>query len=291
MTFRKILFWLHLSAGMLVGTVVLIMSVTGVLLTYERQTTAWVDRRYSAARPSFGAKRLPVETLVAKAREWRSAAPVTLSLRSEPEAPAAFSFGRESIVYINPYTGEILGEGSRGVRVFFRTVTDWHRWLGAQGENRTIARAITGARNLGFLFLVATGFCLWWPKQWAWRQLRNVTWFRRGLPGKARDFNWHNVIGFWSAVPLFVVVLSATVISYPWASNLVYRLVGEEPPVLGAVAGQRPGAGAQQPSAIQLPDGEKRRRMETMHRGPGVAISIPVLAAKTRVLAAPLAAR
>jgi uncharacterized iron-regulated membrane protein len=39
------------------------------------------------------------------------------------------------------------------------------------------------------------------------------------------------VIGFWSAVPLFVVVLSAVVISYSWAGNLVYRIVGETPPV------------------------------------------------------------
>jgi uncharacterized iron-regulated membrane protein len=62
------------------------------------------------------------------------------------------------------------------------------------------------------------------------KALRNVTWFRRGLPSKARDFNWHNVIGFWSAVPLFIVVLSATVISYTWASNLAYRVVGETPP-------------------------------------------------------------
>ncbi len=61
-------------------------------------------------------------------------------------------------------------------------------------------------------------------------QLRNITWFRGGLPGKARDFNWHNTIGFWSFAPLFVVVLSATVISYPWASNLAYRVVGEDPP-------------------------------------------------------------
>ena len=38
------------------------------------------------------------------------------------------------------------------------------------------------------------------------------------------------MIGFWSAVPLFIVVLSATVISYTWASNLVFRIAGEAPP-------------------------------------------------------------
>jgi uncharacterized iron-regulated membrane protein len=162
------------------------------------------------------------------------------------------SFGRESIVYINPYTGEILGEGAKGLRTFFRVVTDWHRWLGADAENRSIARAVTGACNLGFLFLVTSGFYIWWPKQRTWTQFRKVTWFRRGLPGRARDFNWHNVIGFWSAVPLFIVVLSATVISYPWASNLVYRLVGEEPPTQ---AGQVPGVGGPQRGQRQQPAG------------------------------------
>src|SRR6185295_13902371 len=123
-------------------------------------------------------------------------------------------------------------------RAFFRTVTDWHRWLGAKGDNRNVARAITGACNLGFLFLVMSGFYLWWPRNWNLKSLRNVTWFRRGLPSKARDFNWHNVIGFWSAVPLFIVVLSAVVISYTWAGNLVYRLAGETPPTPRAAANQ-----------------------------------------------------
>ena len=48
--------------------------------------------------------------------------------------------------------------------------------------------------------------------------------------GKARDFNWHNVIGVWSAVPLFIVVVSAVPISFPWANAAVYRAVGEVPP-------------------------------------------------------------
>ena len=259
MTFHKVLFWLHLCTGVVAGIVVLMMSVTGVLLMYEKQMTAWADRKYRVTPPSPAATRLPVETLLSKVREYRSALPSTLTLRSDPAEPAALGFGRESIVYLNPYTGEILGEGSKGIRTFFHVVTDWHRWLGSHGENRAIARAITGACNLGFLFLVISGFCIWWPKQWTRPQLRNVTWFRRGLPGKARDFNWHNVIGFWSAVPLFIVVLSATVISYPWASNLVYRLVGEVPPPQGGLAGQS--GSARQASST---GGPQRTRSNTL---------------------------
>src|SRR5215218_9180140 len=207
------------------------MCVTGVLLSYEKQITSWADTRgYRSAPPTPETKHLPVETLIAKARDARGAAPTAVTIKSDPAAPAEIAFGRETTLFLNPYNGAMLGEGSPKVRSFFRTVTDWHRWLGAKGDNRNVARAITGACNLGFLFLVASGFYLWGPRNFNRKALRNVTWFRRGLPSKARDFNWHNVIGFWSAGPLFVVVLSAVVISYTWAGNLVYRIVGEVPP-------------------------------------------------------------
>jgi uncharacterized iron-regulated membrane protein len=56
------------------------------------------------------------------------------------------------------------------------------------------------------------------------------------LRGKARDFNWHNTIGFWSAIPLAIIVMGAAVISYPWATALVYRAYGEAPPAPAAAA-------------------------------------------------------
>ena len=52
MTLRSFIFWLHLIAGVVAGTVVLVMSVTGVLLTYEKQMVAWAERSPLAAPPS-----------------------------------------------------------------------------------------------------------------------------------------------------------------------------------------------------------------------------------------------
>jgi uncharacterized iron-regulated membrane protein len=69
MTFRKISFWLHLCTGVAAGIVVLLMSVTGVVLTYEKQITAWADRHYRVTPPSSGVRHLPVETLLSKVRE------------------------------------------------------------------------------------------------------------------------------------------------------------------------------------------------------------------------------
>lgn len=246
--FRKVIFWCHLAAGVFAGVVVLIMSVTGVLLAYERQLTAWADTRgYQVAAPAPDAARLPVETMLARVRETRAGSPSVVTVRSDTSAPAEVGFGREGVVFVNPYTGEVLGEGSRAVRSFFRVVTDWHRWLGASGEGsgRSVGRAVTGACNLAFLFLVVSGFYLWWPRTWSRKSVRSVTWFRRGLKGRARDFNWHNAAGFWAAVPLFVVVLSGVVISYTWAGDLVYRVMGETPPApRGGASGPPGGSGA-----------------------------------------------
>ena len=243
MSWRKILFWIHLATGCLAGAIVLVMSVTGVLLTYERQITSWADRNFRSTPPVAGAARLPIEAMMEEVTAQNGALPSAITLRSDAAAPAEVSFGREHLYLINVYTGSILGEGSQDVRSFFQKVENWHRWLGASNEHRAIGRAVTGACNFGFLLLVVSGPFLWMPRRWSWQNVKAIVLFRGGLGGRARDFNWHNVIGIWCAVPLFLIVLSGVVMSYPWANSLLYRLTGNEPPVQGNAQGQRPRRG------------------------------------------------
>lgn len=230
MKLRPILFWLHLSCGVVAGAVILVMSVTGVLLTYQRQITAWADTR--AFRIERTSQRLPADAWVARIVEARpDLSPTALVVRSDPSAPASLTIGAGRQLFVDPYSGAILGEGNgQRVRAFFRGVTEWHRYLAASGASRPLGRAVTGASNLAFLFIVTSGLVLWWPRAWTWAAARNITWFKTGLRGKARDFNWHNTIGFWSAIPLAAIVAGGTVISYPWATALVYRAYGEAPP-------------------------------------------------------------
>ena len=189
--FRKVIFWLHLACGVTVGLVVFIMSITGVALTYEKQMLRWADG-FHIDPPAGEARRLDPAALLEQAQAETGKAPGAVLFRSDPRAPARLYFGRESFA-VNPYTGERLGEGAVGLRRFFRTMIVWHRWLGQEGEGRAVGKAVTGACNLAFLFIVVSGCYLWWPKEWTWKQLRPVVFFRRGLQGKARDFNWHNV--------------------------------------------------------------------------------------------------
>jgi uncharacterized iron-regulated membrane protein len=171
-----------------------------------------------------------LDELVGKVREANpEGRPAFITMKSDPAASVIVNLGRENTVFVHPYTGELLG-GLSTTHNFLHEIVDWHRWLGTEGESRAIGKAITGACNLAFFWLAVTGVYLWWPKSWKWRGLKTSLIFNRRLSGKARDWNWHNVIGFWSSSVLVVLTLTAAVMSYPWANDLLYTLTGSEPP-------------------------------------------------------------
>jgi uncharacterized iron-regulated membrane protein len=242
---RRVLFWLHLLAGVVAGTIVFIMCVTGALLTFQQSVLALVERGQRVVAVPEGARPLSADDLIGGVRAARpDVAIASIAFEREPDRAVAVGAGAETL-FVNPYTGEILGTGAARARAFYRSVTNWHRWLAREGESRTTARAITGACNAAFLVLAVTGLYLWLPRQWTWRHVSPVLWFRRGLRGKARDFNWHNAIGLWSAPVLMVLTTTGMVISYPWASSLVYTLTGSPVPAgRGGGPGGRGGAGA-----------------------------------------------
>lgn len=235
-TFRKTLFWLHLAAGVTAGAVILVMSLTGVLLTYERQLIEWSDSHFQSQPDTESGALGPSALLDRIASQNPDLAVTALTFRANPESSVIVTAGT-AIWHADAHSGQLLGQASTGVRQFMSTLRGWHRWLAIDGENRNFARAITGWSNVLFLFIVLSGMYLWLPAIWSMRHVRAVAWFKGGLQGKARDFNWHNAIGIWSAVPLAIVVATAMPISFPWANAAVYRLMGEEPPAPAAAGG------------------------------------------------------
>ena len=106
------------------------------------------------------------------------------------------------------------------------------------GESRPTGRWITGVSNALFLFLGISGLILWLPRVWTSAAVRAVAVFRSGLSGKARDFNWHNVIGVWSAAVLIVLTFTALGISFPKTYDVIYSVTGiERPHAAGSARG------------------------------------------------------
>ena len=237
---RKTLFWTHLVCGVLTGLVVIMMSATGVVLTYERQMLAWADRAQFADPAPGQAPLLVAELLEAAGRQVPEFEASSFSLANDPRAPATLSAGRSSSLRVDRYSGEVLEPAAPGLRSFFSAMTGWHRWFDASRENRAVPRAITGISNLAFLFLIFSGLYLWLPPTFRWIRFKTRLLFNnKAGTAKARDYNWHHVIGFWSAIPLAVVVATAVVFSYGWANDLVYRVFGENPPGGAAPAAAR----------------------------------------------------
>ena len=231
MKLREVIFWTHLLAGVVAGLVIFIMSFTGVILMYEPQIAEYSEwNQRWVTPPGSGAKRLALDDLVAKVLAGNpEGRPAAITVKSDPAASVIVNLGRENTIFVNPYTGDLLG-GLSATHHFMHEIVDWHRWLGMEDEGRATGKAITGACNLAFFWLAVTGVYLWWPNSWKWRGLKTSLLFNRRLTGKARDWNWHNVIGFWSSSVLVVLTLTAAVMSYPWANDLLYTLTGSEPP-------------------------------------------------------------
>lgn len=231
MTLRKTFFWLHLAAGVTAGLIILLMSVTGVLLAFERQIVAYAERDLRASAADAARAPLPLSRIVGAAVAAAPEGKVSnVTVRSDRFAPVAVAFGRELTLFVNPYTGQVLGSGARGVRGFFDANENLHRWLAMKGEGRDRGKAITGASNMAFLFIVLSGLVIWIPRRPTRTAFGNAMLFRRGLRGRARDFNWHHVFGIWAFLPLVAIVFSGAVISYPWMTRLVYRAFGSTPP-------------------------------------------------------------
>ncbi|WP_263366276.1 PepSY-associated TM helix domain-containing protein [Edaphobacter bradus] len=230
MKLRTILFWTHLLTGCVFGLFIAFMASTGMLLAYQRQAFTFAERNVSISEVKPGARRLPIEELVRRATILEGTPPPSALILRDVNEPVCFQTGRFTVLYLDPYTGASLGHGAIRVRRFFATVEGLHRWFGISGGLRSRGRSLKAAANLGLLVMLLTGFCLWWPTAFRVRYLRPIVCLRRGLKGRARNWNWHNTFGIWTLPLLLVIVLTGTILSYGWANDLLFRTTGNAIP-------------------------------------------------------------
>ncbi len=258
---RAFFFWAHLVAGSAAGVIILILSLSGAALAFKPQILRTIDTAgFDIA--ANGRQPLAASALATAVRDARRGESVrALTLQRDAESPASAQVGA-STIYLDPYTGAVLGEASVRAQQLFRTIENWHRWLAMSGDGRETGRAVTGVANVALLFLALSGIYLWWPRGWTLRHLRPIVWFKRASTGRARDFNWHNVVGLWMAPMMVVMTATGAAMSYPSLNGLLQAATGgaasaeggrpgpERGRPEGPARGGRPGAAIQAQDAV-----------------------------------------
>ncbi|MFT2090055.1 PepSY-associated TM helix domain-containing protein [Paraglaciecola sp. 2405UD69-4] len=227
--FRKFVFWSHLVVGICVGLVVFIMSVTGVLLTYEKQIKEWDEARL-ISMPLAAEHRLTTDQVLDILQQKHPTETHFYIRWVNQEGRPIPAWAGSQRYLISAYSGEILQTGQSWLGEAFHVITEWHRWLGMHGEEKAIGKGITAYSNLLFLFLIISGAYLWLPRNMRWSALKSNFLFKKHSTNRhAKYYNWHHVFGFWALIPLFVVVSTATLFHFDWVNKALYGIYGEEP--------------------------------------------------------------
>jgi len=225
---RRLLRPVHRWVGLSVGLVILWMALTGSMLVWRKQLETPLDRDLLSVPTCT--QRLSLDALTAnavKAYPQGKLDYIRLIAGEPGEArmPAAMiRFTDQMFVYLNPCTGEVLGQRGR-YRGPFGMLEQLHRFRFMPNGG-----LVVGSSAIVFgLVLVIGGLVLWWPG--TWRGARRALALRTPRArGAARYIALHKTVGPYAALILLLLVLTGLPQSFDWYRNAVYRLAGSSPP-------------------------------------------------------------
>ena len=221
--FRKIVFWSHLTVGVSLGVLIILLSITGAMLAFDNQFREHAYKNEYSVIPQ--ANQLSLNTIYNLPDiSLDNRKPKSIIIYPDQEDALRFAFGHGSFLFVDPYTGEVMGNHRIKTVNFMNSIFLLHGSLVPffSMETRNDGQNLTGITNLSALFLLISGMYLWIPKIFKWKFIkRNILFNKSALKeSKKRDYNWHLVLGFWSSIPLLVIVVTATFMEYDWALDM-----------------------------------------------------------------------
>ncbi|MFM0315648.1 PepSY domain-containing protein [Paraburkholderia nemoris] len=242
--YRTLWRW-HFYAGLFVMPFLVVLAVTGTLYCFQPQIEPLLYPHRLIVEPQATTPRLTEDALLAKARAAMpaDARAVTAPIASAPDRSTEFIFrladGEKQSVYLNPYSGEVLGTLSVERR-FMQVDRMLHRklLLGKPGE------LLMELAACWTLVMIGSGIALWWPREKTTARAALVP--RFSLQGRALWKNLHAVMGIWLALGALIFVLSGL----PWTGSW-----GKQFKVLASAAnlGAPPGSWGGLPLRSALP--------------------------------------
>ena len=231
---RRILFQIHWALGITAGLVLMVMGVTGAMMSFEDEIMRAMSPGIVTVTPPPGAPRLSPDRLVEAIRRQRPDRGIAmLTVTASPRESDTVFFERDPAgrpgdrrSYVDPYSGRLLGQAN-GQR-FFDTVRALHRWLLLPGNGNGIGRQITAIAAISLIYFALSGLWLRWPRRpLDWRQWFVIDFRRRG---RSLNRALHAVIGTWAL--LFYLLSGVTGLwwSYDWYRAGATRLLTGKAP-------------------------------------------------------------
>lgn len=206
---KKLFFNLHLIIGLCSAIILLVLSLSGAVIAFEPELNRLMHPELT--KVAVTGPRLSWD--VVKQRVEQQAPGWKLSRFYFPDAPSDSTYVRLRSarahhirqIYVNQYTGQILGSTEDGPNLLIR-IHDLHvNFLTGTiaGHPGNIA-VMTGTWSL--LILSITGLVLWFP--------RKVFRFHWRSPGPRLNRDLHMSLGFWSSAAMFAFALTGVGLHY-----------------------------------------------------------------------------
>jgi len=216
--FLKINAWLHLWLGIVSGIIVIILSITGCILVFEQEirqvTNPWLHAEKQG-------EQLPPSVLYKAVADALPNKEIYSIWYHGEGKTAHFSLNSDSMVYVNPYTAEVVAMVDH--EDFFHFIEEGHFYLWFP---EAIGEIIVGWGTFIFFFILLSGLIMWWPKRWNKKEMNNsfkVKWKARF---KRLNYDLHNVLGFYSLTIAAIIAITALIMSFTWFNTGVYWLSG-----------------------------------------------------------------
>jgi Uncharacterized iron-regulated membrane protein len=223
---------LHLWFGLSVGLIVFIVSLSGTMYVFKdeiqnilRKNVIYVDAETISPKP------LPIEVLKEKITLELNEKFLVTSVEIPLDKNKSYEFlyyekdknawnyfdevKINKLVYINPYNGEILGVYNEKYDIFpiLKSIhwslllkTDWGKY-------------VVGIPVVLFIIMLITGIILWWPKNKKARQGRLSFDWKNVKTWKRKNYDLHNVLGFYVSFIALLLSLTGIYFSYPWVKS------------------------------------------------------------------------
>ncbi|GAB3976287.1 PepSY-associated TM helix domain-containing protein [Spirosoma terrae] len=224
MTAKKLIGKVHLWLGLSSGLIVFVISITGCILAFEQEIKNATEP-YRFIQPPANGKLLPPSVLKAKAETALPGKTANGVLYEEYGRSATVGFYNLDpefyyVVYINPYTAEILKVWDEDDD-FFHFILHGHYYLWLPEK---IGQPVVASATLVFLTLLISGLVLWWPKnKGAAKQRFSIKW---SAAWRRKNYDLHNVMGFYVLVVGLIFAITGLVWGFQWFSKALYRATG-----------------------------------------------------------------